>query len=292
MAWISLGLAQGSGPACRLDDAPARPRAGEDGATATQEAPARADDEAALLEAAEANAAGQPSSPPTSVAEDAGRPAVEEDPWLAESRERMVREQIEGRGIADPRVLAAMREVPRHHFVPAELVRAAYEDHPLPIGQGQTISQPYIVALMSELLQVAPGEKILEVGTGSGYQAAVLSAMGAEVWTIEIVEPLGLHAKRLLEELAYPRLHFRIGDGYRGWPEVAPFDGIIVTAAPSHVPQPLVDQLAPGGRMVIPVGSMDQELLVLTRSEKGILRERNIPVRFVPMTGEAEERPR
>jgi protein-L-isoaspartate(D-aspartate) O-methyltransferase len=214
----------------------------------------------------------------------------EEEPWLAEARARMVRDQIEARGVADSRVLEAMRAVPRHAFVPLELIRAAYQDHPLPIGHGQTISQPYIVALMSELLEVAPGEKILEVGTGSGYQAAVLSAMGAEVWTIEIVEPLGLQAKRVLEALAYPRIRFRVGDGYRGWPEAAPFDGIIVTAAPDHVPQPLVDQLAPGGRMVIPVGSGEQELLVLSRTEKGMVRERSIPVRFVPMTGEAEER--
>jgi protein-L-isoaspartate(D-aspartate) O-methyltransferase len=204
----------------------------------------------------------------------------------------MVREQIAARGVRDPRVLEAMQTVPRHEFVPGHLTGLAYRDSPLPIGEQQTISQPYIVALMTELLEVQPGEKILEIGTGSGYQAAILSAVGADVYTIEIIEQLGVRARETLERLKYPRLHFRIGDGYQGWPGAAPFDGIIVTAAPPRVPQPLVDQLAPGGRMVIPVGSLDQELLVLTRTGEGVIRERSIPVRFVPMTGEAQELPR
>ncbi|HXI03533.1 MAG TPA: protein-L-isoaspartate(D-aspartate) O-methyltransferase, partial [Candidatus Saccharimonadales bacterium] len=208
------------------------------------------------------------------------------------ARERMVRDQIEARGIGDPRVLAAMRAVPRHLFVPGNVARLAYADHPLPIGSGQTISQPYIVAAMTELLEVEPGEKILEIGTGSGYQAAVLAAMGAEVYTIEIVEPLGVEARRRLEDLGYAGVRTRIGDGYRGWPEAAPFDGIIVTAAPDHVPRPLADQLAMGGKMVIPVGSLDQELLVLTRTPEGMRSERALPVRFVPMTGEAGRQPR
>ena len=224
---------------------------------------------------------------------EAGGDSKDREHWLIEARHQMVRQQIEARGVRDLRVLQAMRKVPRHLFVPERLIPMAYSDRPLPIGERQTISQPYIVALMSELLEVTPGEKILEVGTGSGYQAAVLSEMGAEVYTIEIVETLGREAKALLEGLEYPRIQVRIGDGYRGWPEEAPFDGIIVTAAPDHVPEPLVEQLAPGGRMVIPVGSIDQELMVLTRTPEGLLRERNIPVRFVPMTGEARgEKPR
>jgi protein-L-isoaspartate(D-aspartate) O-methyltransferase len=164
----------------------------------------------------------------------------------------------------------------------------AYEDGPLPIGEGQTSSQPYIVALMSELLRVKAGEKVLEVGTGSGYQAAVLADMGVEVYTIEIVESLALSARKVLEELEYEGIRFRVGDGYRGWTEAAPFDGVIVTAAPDHVPQPLIDQLREGARMVIPVGAMNQELLVLTRTAEGVRREVAIPVRFVPMTGEAQ----
>jgi protein-L-isoaspartate(D-aspartate) O-methyltransferase len=215
----------------------------------------------------------------------------EEERRFAAARLRMVREQIELRGVRDDRVLEAMRKVPRHRFVPDRLTAFAYEDGPLPIGEGQTISQPYIVALMTELLQAKPGDKILEVGTGSGYQAAVLAEMGAEVHTIEIVEPLAVTARRLLEQMDYPRIRFRVGDGYRGWPEAAPFDGIIVTAAPDHVPRPLVDQLEAGGRMVIPVGAGSQDLLVITRTAEGTARESVIPVRFVPMTGEAMERP-
>jgi protein-L-isoaspartate(D-aspartate) O-methyltransferase len=213
-----------------------------------------------------------------------------EDPFAARRR-AMVEEQVAARGVRDRAVLDALRTVPRHLFVPAELRNDAYGDFPLPIGEGQTISQPYIVALMTEMLRLPAAAKVLEVGTGSGYQAAVLAEMGAEVYTIEIVEPLARSAKERLEATGYTKIHFRTGDGYRGWPEAAPFDGIIVTAAPDHVPQPLVDQLKIGGRLVIPVGSAYQELVAITRTEKGTKRETSIPVRFVPMTGEAEEQP-
>lgn len=206
-------------------------------------------------------------------------------------RARMVETQIEARGIADPAVLAAMRKVPRHAFIPASGQSMAYEDHPVPIGAGQTISQPYIVAFMSEALQVRPGHKVLEVGTGSGYQAAVLAELGAEVYTIEILEALGRSAAGTLESLGYRGVHVRVGDGYQGWPEAAPFDRIIVTAAPDHVPQPLVDQLAVGGRMIIPVGGQTiQHLTVLTRDAAGVRAEQVLPVLFVPMTGEAQRR--
>ena len=202
----------------------------------------------------------------------------------ARERTRMVAEQIRARGITDARVLAALERVPRHRFVPPEAARAAYEDYPLPIGSGQTISQPYIVAYMSEMLQVQPDHKVLEIGTGSAYQAAVLAELSAHVYTIEIVEPLGRRAESLLRELGYDRVRVRIGDGYAGWPEEAPFDRIMVTAAPDHVPQPLLDQLAEGGRMIIPVGREYQELIVITRTAGGIVQQRTIPVRFVPLT--------
>jgi protein-L-isoaspartate(D-aspartate) O-methyltransferase len=196
----------------------------------------------------------------------------------------MVREQIEARGVSDPRVLDAMRRVPRHLFVPAPLRVRAYEDRPLPIGHGQTISQPYIVAWMTEALRVGPGRKVLEVGTGSGYQAAVLAAMGVEVYTIEIVAPLAEEATRALAASGARPVHARVGDGYAGWPEHAPYDAVIVTAAPDHVPQPLVDQLAVGGRLVIPVGKRDvQWLTVLTKRKDGIAREQVMPVLFVPL---------
>ncbi len=216
--------------------------------------------------------------------------APPEEPEFARLRERMVREQIAARDVRDPRVLAAMRSVPRHRFVPAALAGEAYEDHPLPIGEGQTISQPYIVAAMSELLQLKGGERVLEVGTGSGYQAAVLAELAAEVYSIEILEPLARRAEATLRELGCAKVRVRAGDGYLGWPEAAPFDAVIVTAAPDHVPQPLVDQLKVGGRLVIPVGTAWQELLVITRTARGIETERNIPVRFVPMTGEGVRR--
>ena len=200
-------------------------------------------------------------------------------------------EQIAARGVSDPRVLAAMRRVPRHEFVPAELRAHAYEDHPLPIGEGQTISQPYIVALMTELASVRSGSRVLEVGTGSGYQAAVLAEAGAEVWSIEIVESLARSAAERLKRLGYKSVHVRQGDGYRGWPEQAPFDAIVVTAAPPEIPLALKQQLAQGGRLVIPVGDSFQDLLVVTRTADGFATRSVAPVRFVPMTGEAQETP-
>ncbi len=204
----------------------------------------------------------------------------------------MVEETIVARGVRDPRVLEAMRRTRRHELVPAALRHRAYEDNPLPIGYEQTISQPFIVAAMTEAAQVAPGEKVLEVGTGSGYQAAVLAELGADVYSIEIVEPLATRTHAVLATLGYDQLHLRIGDGYRGWPEAAPFDAIIVTAAPPEIPTPLIEQLAIGGRLVIPVGDYpDQELRVVTRRADGTTSETLFPVRFVPMTGEAQRAP-
>jgi protein-L-isoaspartate(D-aspartate) O-methyltransferase len=202
----------------------------------------------------------------------------------------MVREQIADRGVRDARVLAAMRKVPRHFFVPQDALPAAYLDQPLPIGHGQTISQPYIVAFMSEALELKPQDRVLEIGTGSGYQAAVLAELAREVYSIEIVEPLGKEAAARLKDLGYERVNLRIGDGYRGWPEAAPFDAIIVTAAPDHVPPALVEQLRKGGRMVLPVGRFAQDLLRLRRTAKGVVQENLLPVRFVPMVGEAEKK--
>ena len=206
-------------------------------------------------------------------------------------RERMVRLQIETRGVKDEAVLAAMRTVPRHLFVPADVREAAYQDSPLPIGESQTISQPYVVALMSELLEVSPGDKVLEIGTGSGYQAAVLAAMGVEVFTVEIRETLCERARKTVAELGYDAVHVRCGDGYRGWPEEAPFAGVIVTAAPERIPDPLVDQLADGARMVIPLGDFYQQLMVIKKTGDGVEERSVIPVRFVPMTGEIEQQP-
>ncbi|MCX5739186.1 MAG: protein-L-isoaspartate(D-aspartate) O-methyltransferase [Proteobacteria bacterium] len=198
-------------------------------------------------------------------------------------RRRMVDDQIEAREIADPRVLAAMRKVPRHEFVPAAERAHAYEDRPLPIGEGQTISQPYIVALMTQLAAVGPGSKVLEVGTGSGYQAAVL----AEVYSIEIVDALAKRAQHDLARLGIENVRVRSGDGYRGWPEAAPFDAIVVTAAAPQVPPALLSQLRIGGRLVIPVGEtwQEQTLQVHTRTETGFDVHDVVPVRFVPMTG-------
>jgi protein-L-isoaspartate(D-aspartate) O-methyltransferase len=210
---------------------------------------------------------------------------------FAAARERMVREQIESRGIRDAAVLAALRAVPRHAFVPEEARPRAYEDRPLPIGHGQTISQPYIVAFMTESAGLSAGERVLEVGTGSGYQAAVLAEVAAEVYSIEIVEPLAKRAAATLAELGYENVHVRHGDGYGGWPEAAPFDAIVVTAAAPRVPQALLDQLAPDGRLVIPVGEFVQELEVHTRTPDGIRVHRTLAVRFVPMTGEVRESP-
>ena len=188
----------------------------------------------------------------------------------------------------DPRVLEAMATVPRHELVPEELRPAAYDNRPLPIGHGQTISQPYIVAIMTDLLKFGPGQRALEIGTGSGYQAAILGELGGEVYTIEIIEDLGVQARRSLERLGYKNVEVRIGDGYYGWEEHAPFDAIVVTAAASHVPPPLIKQLKNGGRMVIPVGSrfMVQQLLLVEKDATGKVTTRQIlPVRFVPLTG-------
>jgi protein-L-isoaspartate(D-aspartate) O-methyltransferase len=207
---------------------------------------------------------------------------------LKAERLRMVDEQIRRRGIKDARVLKAMEEVPRHRFVNPGDVAYAHNDSPLPIGLGQTISQPYIVALMTETLRLKPSDRVLEIGTGSGYQAAVLSVLVDSVYTIEILGPLGRSAKKLLKSLGYRNVRVRIGDGYRGWPEEAPFDAIIVTAAPDTVPQALIDQLADGGRMVIPVGERIQELLYITRDGKKIKRDSIASVRFVPMVSEEE----
>ena len=223
--------------------------------------------------------------------------AAAEDRYAA-ARTRMVVEittmaqetgDITGRPVLAEAVLAAMRRVPRHRFVPAFHAPLAYENRALPIGEGQTISQPFIVALMTDLLDPKPGHRVLEVGTGSGYQAAVLAELVARVYTIEIVEPLGRRARQLLHTLGYRNVEVRIGDGYRGWPEAAPFDLIIVTAAPAAIPQPLIDQLKPGGRMVIPTGrSRDVQYLVMVEKQRDgtSTTRRTLPVRFVPLTRE------
>lgn len=204
--------------------------------------------------------------------------------------ESMVRSQIVARGVKDPRVLAAMRRVPRHRFVPAALGAHAYADRPLPIGHRQTISQPYIVAYMSEALRVQPQSRVLEIGTGSGYQAAVLAELAKEVYSIEIVAPLGIRARALLEKLGYRNIVTRIGDGYAGWPDKAPFDRIMLTAAPPQIPKPLIDQLAINGILVAPVGRSWQYLVRWTKTPEGLKKEQLLGVRFVPMTGEVQRR--
>ncbi len=219
----------------------------------------------------------------------ASAPATGDSEARQRAREKMVRGQIEDRGVHDKRVLAALRKVPRHLFVPADMVPYAYADGPLPIGYRQTISQPYIVAFMTEALELKPQDRVLEIGTGSGYQAAVLAELVQQVYSIEIIEPLGRDAAERLKGLGYSNIQVRIGDGYRGWPEAAPFDAIIVTAAPDHVPSALVGQLREGGRMVVPVGRFLQNLIRLRRTPKGVKRETLLPVRFVPMVGEAEK---
>jgi protein-L-isoaspartate(D-aspartate) O-methyltransferase len=201
-------------------------------------------------------------------------------------REKMVENQIKGRGVKDSRVLSAMRKVERHRFVPEEYLNSAYSDQPLPIGEGQTISQPYIVALMTELLELKGDEKVLEIGTGSGYQAAILAELAKEVYTIEIVESLASTAKKRLSELGYQNIKVRAGDGYLGWPEAALFDAIIVTAAPDHIPKPLIEQLKEGGRMVVPVGTHTQELKKIVKRSGKVVTTDIVPVIFVPMTGE------
>jgi protein-L-isoaspartate(D-aspartate) O-methyltransferase len=202
-------------------------------------------------------------------------------------REQMVVHQMQRRDITSREVLDAMRAVPRHAFVPDNVKSEAYADWPLPIGEGQTISQPYIVAYMTQALAIKKGDKVLEIGTGSGYQAAVLAEMGAEVYSVEIVEPLGRRAADTLQRLGY-KVHVKIGDGYDGWPKKAPFDGIIVTAAPKKIPAPLVSQLKEGGHLVIPVGTFNQTLEVYTKTKGELVLQETLPVRFVPMTGKAQ----
>ena len=209
----------------------------------------------------------------------------------APARARMVDEQLRARGIRDPAVLDAMGRVPRHRFVPAPLQSLAYEDHPLPIGFEQTISQPYIVAYMTEAAGIEAGDKVLEIGTGSGYQAAILGEIARDVYTVEIVPELAERARAQLRESGYANVHVRTGDGYAGWEEHAPFDAIVVTAAPDHVPPALVEQLAVGARMVIPVGRGEQQMRVITKTEKGIVDQRTLPVRFVPLVRPDSSRP-
>lgn len=222
---------------------------------------------------------------PVSVTMDDGRNSFDAE------RKRMVQQQLMGTGrdITNTRVLAVMGRVPRHEFVPVEFRHRAYEDGPLPIGYDQTISQPYIVAFMTQQLEPLPTDRVLEIGTGSGYQAAVLAELVKEVYTIEIVEPLAQRAEADLKRLGYTNVFVRAGDGYKGWPEAAPFDAIIVTCAPENVPQPLVEQLKDGGRMIIPVGPAgDQELVLLRKQGERLEKRAVLPVRFVPMTGETQ----
>jgi protein-L-isoaspartate(D-aspartate) O-methyltransferase len=209
---------------------------------------------------------------------------------FAAQRQQMVQRQLMTRGINDARVLTAMAKAPREEFVPLDTRAASYEDGPLPIGYGQTISQPYIVAFMTEQLRPKPSDHVLEIGTGSGYQAAILAELVSEVYSIEIVEPLAKNAEATLQRLGYKNVHLKIGDGYKGWPEEGPFDAIIVTCAPDKVPQPLVDQLKDDGRMVIPVGDRFAQQLYLLEKKNGQLKQSaTLPVRFVPMTSEADE---
>lgn len=214
--------------------------------------------------------------------------ASDEEKQFQQERQEMVTEQIASRGVREKRVLQAMREVPRHRFVPEPMRSFAYADGPLPIGEGQTISQPYIVALMTELADIEEGEKALEIGTGSGYQAAVLAQMTPHVYTIEILPALATRAAQTLRDLGYTQVRTRLGDGYLGWPEAAPFDAILVTAAPDHIPQPLVGQLAEGGILVVPVGPQmgPQVLKRLRRKEGRLMEEKVIPVAFVPLIRE------
>ena len=210
---------------------------------------------------------------------------------LAAQRQRMVEQQLKPRGIKEERVLAAMAKVPREEFVPTDARPSAYEDGPLPIGYDQTISQPYVVAFMTEQLRPKQSDRVLEIGSGSGYQAAILAELVGDVYTIDIVEPLAKTAEATLQRLGYKNVHIKVGDGYKGWPEEAPFDAVIVTCAPEKVPQPLVDQLKDGGRMVIPVGERFAQQLYLLEKKNGQLKESvTLPVRFVPMLREAQKK--
>jgi len=250
----------------------------------------------AALSPKPADAPGPPSTPVESVTpEPAAGETPPDDPAeearFIRARQQMVENDLRGRDITDPRVLEVMGRVARQKFVPPSLEAKAYDDHPLPIGHGQTISQPYIVALMTQLAKTNPEAKALDIGTGSGYQAAVLAELCKEVYGIEIIEPLAEDAKQRLRRLGYGNVTVRCGDGYRGWPEHAPFDVIVVAAAAGHVPQPLVDQLAPNGRIVIPVGRSYQELLLIEKRADGSVRQQRIAaVAFVPMTGEVQNR--
>ncbi len=215
-----------------------------------------------------------------------------EDPSLVEARKRMVERDLKGRDIKDPKVLEVMGRVPRHLFVEPSLKSQAYADHPLPIGEGQTISQPYIVALMTQILQIQPGERVLEIGTGSGYQAALLAELTDQVYTMEIRETLTKQAAERLKELGYDKVRVKYGDGYFGWEEAAPFDAIIVTCAANHIPPPLIKQLKEGGRLIIPLGSTTyfQTLTLLTKKMGKPDIQHLLGVAFVPMTGEAQKK--
>lgn len=222
---------------------------------------------------------------------------IEPEEYYKELRNRMVEEQIIKRGIKDKNVLRAMRKVPRHKFINPEQLKTsyyserymeiAYSDRPLPIEEDQTISQPYIVALMTECLRLDHGDRILEIGTGSGYQAAVLAEIVADVYTLELAKSLAERSRRQLEDLGYKNVQVKNSDGYRGWEEFAPYDAIIVTAAPTHIPKTLISQLKVGGRMIIPVGDYHQELMLITKTKEGFERENVASVRFVPMRGDA-----
>ncbi|WP_019499664.1 protein-L-isoaspartate(D-aspartate) O-methyltransferase [Pseudanabaena sp. PCC 6802] len=206
-------------------------------------------------------------------------------------RLHMVDRQLRSRGIQNAAVLKAMSEVPRHYFVNPSETHLAYEDYPLEIGYAQTISQPYVVAYMTEAAEISPNDKVLEIGTGSGYQAAVLSRLAKEVYTVEIVPALAEHARQILERLGYQNVHVKMGNGYEGWPEYAPYDAIVATAAPDRVPPALVEQLAVDGKLVIPVGTWEQDIVTIARTNNGLVEKRTIPVRFVPMTGKPSHLP-
>jgi len=226
--------------------------------------------------------------PPPKSTVAAGQSVATVTDSFAARREAMVSRQIRARGITSPAVLEAMRTVPRHEFVPLAARRVAYADRPVEIGFQQTISQPYIVAYMTEAADISPQEKVLEIGTGSGYQAAVLGEIARDAYTIEIIPGLAERARATLAALGYTNVHVKTGNGYLGWPEHAPFDAILVTAAPETVPRALVDQLALGGRMVIPVGAIMQDMMIIEKTRRGVIERKTIPVRFVPMTGKPE----